>query len=312
MYLRRNNPKDPHGENETVVFKPAVDSDVKIDAPTALEARHLVATYALFRFANNLNLKMQLPPPHRAYWIALEAFKAASPKNKHWQWALDPFAAAASAPAPRPLASTDPVNGGSHASSPIVKPLPVSKAWLSAPEVQMSPHLRELVEDVVRSHSHLLHQADVALEPISEAELATTRKSLLSYGFRTGHVDSTLAYLQNARSNSMTVLDAAIDHLQLTIPEEDLPATFMRSKTKDANITLSSHGNSDALAKSWLVERIVKNMGVPSDLVLPRFEVAGASEGLTIDILLRDLACFKDVWSSAALVAQTSDTARDR
>ena len=78
--------------------------------PTALEARHWGATYALFRvrlslgrlcedislslqFANNLQLNRVLPPGPREYWAQLVDEQKRSPDHMKWMWEPDPFAA---------------------------------------------------------------------------------------------------------------------------------------------------------------------------------------------------------------------------
>ncbi|KAK0735513.1 hypothetical protein B0T21DRAFT_248034, partial [Apiosordaria backusii] len=43
--------------------------------PTALEAKHFAATYALFRVCSMKNIHMTLPPDHRGYWKELEQLK---------------------------------------------------------------------------------------------------------------------------------------------------------------------------------------------------------------------------------------------
>ena len=155
--LRRKHPKKP-GELETVYMRPPPPpSQIAVEKGNAMEAKHWVAVYALFRFANNLRLNMQLPPatrgafllplhafvspaPCRArlgvafrafstdisplrvdYWAALEKEKAASTPNKQWLWSTTPFETAAAAPLPpsaAPAASPAGSNGSTSARPP--------------------------------------------------------------------------------------------------------------------------------------------------------------------------------------------------
>jgi len=52
--------------------------------PTAVEARHWGATYALYRFCNGLQLNRVLPPGPRDYWIELAAEHKNVPEHMKW------------------------------------------------------------------------------------------------------------------------------------------------------------------------------------------------------------------------------------
>ncbi|TNY18898.1 P-loop containing nucleoside triphosphate hydrolase protein [Rhodotorula diobovata] len=170
--LRRKHPKKP-GEIETVYMRPPPPpSQIAVEKGNAMEAKHWAAVYALFRFANNLRLNMQLPPATRDYWSALEKEKAASTPNKQWLWSTTPFETAAAAPPPPSAApataapnakggaSTRPSRNGSPlvnlsgastpASSRPATPAPLPKSWAEAPEVRMPSSLRDLVERTIR------------------------------------------------------------------------------------------------------------------------------------------------------------------
>lgn len=80
--------------------KNAMDFDIvrlipqpPIEQKDSAMARHFGATYALFRFCNNLPMAMLLPPVIRPYWSDLLAEKAKAPAHRDWEWAEDPFAA---------------------------------------------------------------------------------------------------------------------------------------------------------------------------------------------------------------------------
>ncbi|GAA5907364.1 hypothetical protein JCM6882_002817 [Rhodosporidiobolus microsporus] len=179
--LKRKNPKS--NELETVYMRPPPPpSPIAVEKPSAMEAKHWAAVYALFRFQNNLRLNMQLPPQTRDYWSALESEKSASPPNKAWLWSITPFETAAAAPPP-PSASQPPPHGASSSavgpssrggSAPSTRantpssaflankplgpagstaprpPAPLPKSWLEAPEVPMPTALRDLVERTIR------------------------------------------------------------------------------------------------------------------------------------------------------------------
>lgn len=64
-----------------------------LSLPTANEAKHWGATYALYRFSNNLQLHRLLPPGPREYWAQLEEDRKKAPEHLAWQYEPDPFAA---------------------------------------------------------------------------------------------------------------------------------------------------------------------------------------------------------------------------
>jgi ATP-dependent RNA helicase DHX57 len=70
--LRWRNPKT----NETVSVQMVPHSDTYTATPTANEARHYAATYALHRIGFAKNMKMVLPTVFRDYWGALERARA--------------------------------------------------------------------------------------------------------------------------------------------------------------------------------------------------------------------------------------------
>ncbi|GAA5824016.1 hypothetical protein JCM3770_004992 [Rhodotorula araucariae] len=185
--LRRKHPKKP-GEIETVYMRPPPPpSQIAVEKPNAMEAKHWAAVYALFRFSNNMRLNMQLPPATRDYWAALEKEKAASTPNKQWLWSITPFETAAAAPPPPAAApaSATPSSGvssgrPSRSGSPLVNlasassstagpssraptPAPLPKSWSEAPEVRMPTALRDLVERTIRDALPDLEESDAAL-----------------------------------------------------------------------------------------------------------------------------------------------------
>ena len=62
--------------------------------PTALEAKHFAATYALYRVCSMKNIHMTLPPDYRSLWKEFEALKKQDVKEgKAWMYEADPFQA---------------------------------------------------------------------------------------------------------------------------------------------------------------------------------------------------------------------------
>ncbi len=150
---------------QTVIFIPPDE----YLAPTSIEAKHIVATYALHRVKSHMPLYRVLPPEHRDIWKQLDMLKNAS---NAWQYEADPF----NAHAPITVAKKNrSVPTKEHAASAV--PMPVSQAkmdqvkepemndkmrkyWESLPAVQMGSDNRELVERVVK-------KSKIAYQPVS-------------------------------------------------------------------------------------------------------------------------------------------------
>lgn len=148
--------------------------------PTALEARHFAAVYALHRFENALGLHLQLPPGAREYWRALEddrKTRKGTPAACDWLYEPDPFEAskrhkdklqharataassslAATAATTTTSSSTVPFGSSASSSSTPTETARGAtatiwpKRWREAPDLRMAPDLRDKVERCIRS-----------------------------------------------------------------------------------------------------------------------------------------------------------------
>lgn len=166
VHLKRKNPKDISNVETVTIRPPSADdlavpgaSETQIDKSTALEARHFGATLALFRVANHLNLKMQLPLECRPFWSALEKFKSACPPTRSWLWDPNPFEASlkraqqVAATQARLAAAADPSSETSSAAghSGRNSPLDHTETW---PELKMPFEIREGLQQCERYHFH--------------------------------------------------------------------------------------------------------------------------------------------------------------
>lgn len=147
--------------------------------PTALEARHLAATFALHRVNSHMPMHRVLPPQFRDYWHQFETYKT---KDNAWQYAPDPFSAQppqtqasaaadkrpvkehASAAVPLPQQQQQKNSSNSNATTqgaPCARPKAIDekllKYWESLPVVHMSTGNRELVEQVIKN-SNVIYQ----------------------------------------------------------------------------------------------------------------------------------------------------------
>ncbi|WWC89843.1 uncharacterized protein L201_004771 [Kwoniella dendrophila CBS 6074] len=220
---------------------------------SAAEARHYVATYALFRFCSHLPMSMTLPPSIRPYWSTLTAEKAASPAHQAWEYEPDPFAAKKEVE-DRQNKKKDKeaakeagniANGNGTGTSG--RGTPVSRevtggaggsAWERAPEVKMASSLRETVEATVRKMmqqfpSAVLEASRDATATASTApsgtatptlDLSSLQTQLTNLGFRSTHINSALSALSaaNARlhSSSSSTKDPLVLSLSILSPLE--------------------------------------------------------------------------------------------
>jgi len=198
--------------------------------PTALEAKHAAATYALFRVCSMKNLHMMLPPDHKALWKEFEALKKQDVKEgKAWMYEADPFATlrereeakvaaekkrkdiqaakdkAASMPGASGLVlrSGTPGTGGSG-----YNPM---RGWTAVPKIEMGNKTRTQIEDVIRRES-IWNPYGVEM-PVSQREAIV--KEFKTLGFRPSHVEEAVKECKDR--------EEALEWLLIHVPEDDLP-----------------------------------------------------------------------------------------
>ena len=216
---------------------------------TSLEARHLAATYALFRVSSMKNVHMTLPPKYRDLWKgAFAQLKEEDVKaDRAWMYDADPFAAAVetkkirdSIEARRAKAAEEKEATPSGLIMPGQKtgraPL---KAWDRAPRVEMGNKIRSDVEDLVKSHG-IWNPYQITL---SEYQRHTIVADLFKLGFRRSHVEEAV---QQCKDREET-----LEWLLIHVPEDDLPAwSFPENYT--SGISLASGD----LAKESKIKRL--------------------------------------------------------
>lgn len=139
---------------QTVAFTPPDE----LVLPSAAEAKHLAATYALHRVKSHMPLQRVLPPTHRDYWRQFEQLKTAS---NQWQYDPDPFNAhppmtaqkkSRSLPTKEHAASAVPMPTATATNSS-KRPLldeKLLKEWENLPTVHMSLENRQRVEQIIK------------------------------------------------------------------------------------------------------------------------------------------------------------------
>ncbi|CED84855.1 atp-dependent rna helicase a [Phaffia rhodozyma] len=219
--LKRHIKKSQNSPIESVLLAP----HPPLTSATALEARHMAAVYALFRFNSGQPLSMTLPPHFRPYWTELLKEKASAPDHRAWEWADDPFNARKAVEdrqvrkqavdQARAAASggggSNGIGGGGSAIVLGPSGRPLSNAEASQiPEVRMAPVLRELIEQTIKNQ--MLNYPEAILTATRESsstpsgsntpgtfDTAKLEQNLLELGFRKSHVISVIGFLIGAR-----------------------------------------------------------------------------------------------------------------
>ncbi|EGO02407.1 hypothetical protein SERLA73DRAFT_120997 [Serpula lacrymans var. lacrymans S7.3] len=236
--------------------------------PTELEARHWGATYALYRFCNNIQLNRVLPPAPRDYWNELAAEHKAAPEHQQWMYDTDPFAARKQVDERQAKAVQKREAGASSGLQNAAGPNEFSRA----PEVKMASSLRDLVEDAVKRATSF-STGDETLPILADDEVSQISKQLTTLGFKPAQIKNAVNYLCRPSSlganllSNLTHLEACIEYLVLHVPECDLPERFLPSNNSSNPFVTSLHSSGDDLKRRWMENQVIKEAGWPSHAV---------------------------------------------
>ncbi|KXN88875.1 hypothetical protein AN958_06745 [Leucoagaricus sp. SymC.cos] len=229
--------------------------------PSALEARHWGATYALYRFCNAIQLNRVLPPGPRDYWHELADEHKSTPEHHNWMYAADPFKERQAKAALRRESSIE--------ISEKRQQLPVS---LSGPfkdnlEVKMATSLREEVEGAVQEGFALYGNYTTAT--LGEETILRVSDQLKVLGFKGTQIKKAVTFLSEpsqllGKLLSSSPFEAATEYLLLSTPECDLPTRFLPAINSSNPIVLSAHSGTSDVKKRWIEERAVKEAGFPN------------------------------------------------
>ncbi|KAL0581083.1 putative ATP-dependent RNA helicase ucp12 [Marasmius crinis-equi] len=216
--------------------------------PSALEARHWGATYALYR------------TEHKN-----------APDHQKWMYEADPFAARKEveerqARAAEKRAESTSKPGGSS-SGP-------SNEFSQAPEIRMATSLREQVEDAIKQGMSIYPEtSDTNALVLTEDSSQQVQRSLSKLGFNAAQASNAVKFLSSPSSmaanllESLSPLEAAIEYLVLHIPECDLPERFLPTNNSSNPFVTSAHSGAEDLKKRWVEDKAVKVAGWPPHLV---------------------------------------------
>ena len=230
VILKVTNPKT----KELVVlpsFKlPPTHKDLAIQ-PTAVEARHFAATYALFRVCSMRNIHMMLPPNYRDLWKSefQDLKKSDMQDGKAWMYEADPFTAKeereqvqalmAKKREEREKQNTEASDKGikiglghsQNGASSAAAGRQITRGWTKVPKIEMGKRIRADIESIVRQHA-VWNPYGIK---ISEFQGRNIVRELVDLGFRQSHVEEGVAYCKDR--------EEVLEWLLVHVPEDDLP-----------------------------------------------------------------------------------------
>ncbi|KAF3164344.1 hypothetical protein TWF751_009720 [Orbilia oligospora] len=276
VIIRYKNPKTH--ETETIRFDPpSTLKTVPTFHPTALEARHFAATYALHRVYSGRNLQYALPPTHRPYWQAFEAVKKEDVKQGlESKYSEDPFqvqreriAADAEKAAAREKAALVGTIAtiGAHA----ISSKQVPGGWAGSVLVNMGKGTRGLLEKFIRLNKDWKY--DNTLDN-------TTRYSIVSQlttaGFRISHAEEACEWATN--------LEDALEWLLIHVPEDDMPAKYLPDNYTVGAVAFVT----DSLAREYAAKRL-STAGYPIEAAREALAACSDNETRAAEILMQTL-----------------------
>lgn len=279
--------------------------------PTALEARHFAATYALFRVCSMKNMSMVLPPDYRSIWKEFEALKKQDVKEgKGWMYEADPFKAleereaakvaaekkrkeqqaAKEKAANMPGAEGLVLRGNAAAASGGFNPM---KGWTTVPKIEMGNKTRQHLESLLRRDT-IWNPHGVVMAPTERDAVVKEFKSL---GFRASHVQEAVEECKDR--------EEALEWLLIHVPEDDLPKWALPG-SYSAGITVATTD----LRRESAVKRLSQS-GYSIELCRKVYDDSGADEGRAAETL-QQILLTSGSESETTIVAQEATPGEDR
>ncbi|KAK4458217.1 putative ATP-dependent RNA helicase ucp12 [Cladorrhinum samala] len=259
--------------------------------PTALEAKHFAATYALFRICSMKNIHMTLPPDYKALWKEFEALKKEDVKEgKGWMYEADPFqaqrereeakaaaekkraqmqaqrekAAAEAGPGGVSLAFRG-GPGGSGGGGPGASN--IMRGWATVPKIEMGNKTRTQLEEILRRET-VWNPHGVVMTPAQKAAIV---RELRELGFRQSHVEEAVDECKDR--------EETLEWLLVHIPEDDLPRWALPEKYS-AGVTVAATD----LRREGAIKRLAES-GYSIDLCRKIYDANAGDEGKAAEAL---------------------------
>ncbi|KIW21054.1 hypothetical protein PV08_01633 [Exophiala spinifera] len=254
------------------------------DQPTALEARHFAAAYALFRVSSMKNLSMALPPTYRDLWRGdFQRLKQEDVKeDRAWKYDADPFAAEAKRQEIK--AKLEKRKQEQQAAPPKVETLTLVnsnatgttvKGWDRAHRIDLGQNSRMGLESIIRTKTTW----NTAGTIITKAERASIASDLAKSGFLPSHVQEALDYCGSR--------EEVLEWLLIHLPEDSLPSWSFPPGYHAGVSLVTSDISTDTKVKR------LSEAGYPSQLCLQALRDNDGSEALAMEALQFSLASHK-------------------
>lgn len=195
--------------------------------PTAIEARHFAATYALFRVCNMRNIHMALPPTYRSLWK--QEFQEAKNEDvkagRSWMYEADPFAVKLEREEAQALQAKkkeeherkkakeiELINvRGVYPREDTSANRSIARAWTKVPKLELGKRTRASIEELIRE-SIVWNPQNGA---ISEYQQRNIIHEFSDLGFRRSHIEEAIQVCKDR--------EEALEWLLIHVPEDDLP-----------------------------------------------------------------------------------------
>jgi len=205
------------------------------EEPSALEARHFAAAYALFRVSSMKNMASVMPPKYRDLWKGeFQLIKKDDEKEgKAWLYDADPFAAESKRKEIHIAMDKRKVEQEKKqealAKNPTLALMNSSKgkSWENAPKIEMGTKIRADIEHLIRETA-VWNPYGIKIAKQDQQKILHT---LTTRGFRRSHVEEALQYCKDE--------EEVLEWLLIHVPEDDLP-TFALPANYSAGISLAS------------------------------------------------------------------------
>lgn len=241
------------------------------NAPTAVEARHFAATYALFRVCSMRNIHMMLPPSYKDLWKNefQELKKVDVKEGRGWMYEADPFAAQlereemqaamakkrnardgekakmADHPPVVSLAGSTPMAGAVNGAHDRHNHM---RVWAKVPKIELGKRTRAQMEELVRTKA-VWNPLGL---PIHEQQRRNILNELTELGFRPSHIEEAIEECKDR--------EEVLEWLLIHVPEDDLPRWSL-PENYTAGLSMAS-GN---LKREAAVKRLARG-GYSTDL----------------------------------------------
>lgn len=259
--------------------------------PTALEAKHFAATYALFRVCSMKNMNMILPPDYRTVWKDFAELKKQDAKEgKAWMYEADPFTTlrerdeakafaekkrkeqqaakekAANLPGAQGLVLRGSAggSGGGGGHNPM-------KGWTTVPKIEMGNKTRSHLESLLRRDT-IWNPYGVVMSTHQKAAIAKEFKDL---GFRATHIEEAVEECKDR--------EETLEWLLIHVPEDDLPKWALPG-SYSAGVTVAATD----LRREGAVKRLSES-GYSIELCRKVYDESSADEGKAAETLQKIL-----------------------